>query len=34
MNFYDIKITMIDGRETTLHEFKNKVILIVNTASL
>lgn len=34
MKFYDIKLTMIDGRETTLEEFRDEVLLIVNTASL
>ncbi len=34
MNLYDIEITMIDGRKTTMDEFRNDVILIVNTASL
>ena len=31
--FYDIPVTRIDGTETTLAEYRNKVLLIVNTAS-
>lgn len=30
---YDIPVTRIDGTETTLAEYRNKVLLIVNTAS-
>ncbi len=31
--FYDIKITKNDGSETTLGEYRNKSLLVVNTAS-
>jgi glutathione peroxidase len=30
---YDIKVKTIDGKETTLSEYKGKTLLIVNTAS-
>lgn len=33
MNIYDFKFKTIDGEDTTLHGFKDKVLLIVNTAS-
>jgi glutathione peroxidase len=33
MSFYNIKVTMIDGEEISLHAFKDKVLLIVNVAS-
>ncbi|MDH4467067.1 MAG: glutathione peroxidase [Bacteriovoracaceae bacterium] len=32
-SLYDIKVKTIEGKETTLSEYKNKVLLIVNTAS-
>ena len=32
-SIYDIPVRTIDGRETTLAEFKGKALLIVNTAS-
>jgi glutathione peroxidase len=32
-NLYDIKVKKIDGTETSLSEFKDKTLLIVNTAS-
>jgi glutathione peroxidase len=32
-NLYDIAVTTIDGRETTLREHARKVLLIVNVAS-
>ena len=31
--FYDFKINDISGNELSLHDFKNKVVLLVNTAS-
>ncbi|MFM1802257.1 MAG: hypothetical protein RJA81_1609 [Planctomycetota bacterium] len=33
MSIYEIPVTTIDGNETTLEEFKGKVLLIVNVAS-
>ena len=33
MDFYDIKVKAIDGKEVLLEEYKGKVLLIVNTAS-
>ncbi|WJZ03607.1 glutathione peroxidase [Corynebacterium freiburgense] len=33
MSFYDIPVTTIDGRETTLRDWEGHVLLIVNTAS-
>jgi glutathione peroxidase len=33
-NIYEFKVKKITGEETTLEEFKGKVLLIVNTASL
>lgn len=33
MSIYDFKVTTIEGQETTLKEYKGKVLLIVNTAS-
>ena len=33
MNIYDFKIKTIDGEEQDFSEYKNKVLLIVNTAS-
>ncbi|SDF26609.1 glutathione peroxidase [Fontibacillus panacisegetis] len=33
MNIYDIKVTTIDGKETSLDLYKGNVLLIVNTAS-
>ncbi len=33
MSIYDISITSIDGRETTLGEYRGKVLLVVNVAS-
>lgn len=33
MNIYDIKVTTIDGKETSLEPYKGNVLLIVNTAS-
>ena len=32
-SIYDIKVTDIDGKETTLGAYKGKVLLIVNVAS-
>ncbi len=32
-SIYDFKVKTIDGKETTLEAYKNKVILIVNVAS-
>lgn len=32
-NIYDIPLTRIDGSQTSLAEYRNKVLLIVNTAS-
>ena len=32
-NIYDIQLTRIDGSQTSLAEYRNKVLLIVNTAS-
>ncbi|HXX31385.1 MAG TPA: glutathione peroxidase [Myxococcaceae bacterium] len=33
MSVYDFKVRTIDGRETTLAEYRGKALLIVNTAS-
>ena len=33
MSIYDYKVTKRNGEELSLSEFKNKVILIVNTAT-
>ena len=33
MNLYDFKVTKINGEETSLSEYRGKVLLIVNTAS-
>ncbi|MDF2572511.1 MAG: Peroxiredoxin [Sporomusa sp.] len=33
MNIYDFRVKTIDGREISLVDFKEKVLLIVNTAS-
>ena len=33
MNFYDFKLTDIDGEEVSLSDYKGKVLIIVNTAS-
>jgi len=33
MNIYDFKVNDIDGNEVSMQQFKNKVLLIVNTAS-
>ena len=33
MNIYDFKVNDIDGNEVLMEQFKNKVLLIVNTAS-
>jgi glutathione peroxidase len=33
MSVYDFKVKTIDGRETTLAEYRGKALLIVNTAS-
>ena len=33
MSIYDFKVKTGDGQETTLAEYKGKVLLIVNTAS-
>lgn len=33
VNFYDIKVKTIQGKEIKLKEYKEKVILVVNTAS-
>ncbi len=33
MNVYEFKVNRLDGREISLEEYKDKVILIVNTAS-
>lgn len=33
MNIYDIEVVNIDGSITNLSEYKNKVILVVNTAT-
>ena len=33
MNIYDFKVNDIDGNEVSMEQFKNKVLLIVNTAS-
>ncbi len=33
MNIYDINFNSMDGKTTSLESFKNKTILIVNTAS-
>ena len=33
MSIYDIPVTTLDGRETTLAEYRGKVLLIVNVAS-
>ncbi|NTW71946.1 MAG: glutathione peroxidase [Eubacteriaceae bacterium] len=33
MSIYDINVKTIDGKETTLEEYKGKVLLIVNLAS-
>ena len=32
-SIYEIKVKTIDGKETTLEQYKGKVILIVNVAS-
>ena len=31
MNIYDFKVNDIDGNEVSMEQFKNKVLLIVNT---
>lgn len=33
MNIYDFKLKTIDGREISIEDFKEKVLIIVNTAS-
>lgn len=33
VSIYDIKVTTIDGEETTIEKYKGKVLLVVNTAS-
>ena len=33
MNLYTKKVVKMNGEETNLEEYKNKVLLIVNTAS-
>ena len=33
MSFYDFKARRINGREVSLEEYKDKVVLVVNTAS-
>ena len=33
MNIYDFTVNDIDGNEVSMQQFKNKVLLIVNTAS-
>lgn len=33
MSIYDFKVTLIDGKETTLTPYQGKVLLIVNVAS-
>ena len=33
MNIYEFKVNDIDGNEVSMEKFKNKVLLIVNTAS-
>ncbi len=33
MKIYDFKFKTIDGEDSTLEQFKNKVLLVVNTAS-
>ncbi len=33
MSIYDIRLTTIDFEDITMEKFKNKVLLIVNTAS-
>lgn len=33
MNIYDFKFKTIDGEDASLNQFRNKVVLIVNTAS-
>ena len=33
MNIYDFKFKTIDGEDASLNKFRNKVVLIVNTAS-
>ena len=33
MSFYDFKVKNIDGKETSLSQFKGKVAVVVNTAS-
>ena len=33
MSFYDFKARLINGREVSLEEYKDKVVLVVNTAS-
>lgn len=33
MNFYDFKATLMNGQEVRMSEFKDKVVLVVNTAS-
>ncbi len=33
MNFYQFKAKTIDGKETSMKAYKNKVVLVVNTAS-
>lgn len=33
MSFYDIPVTMADGRETTMADWQGHALLIVNTTS-
>ena len=33
MSFYDFKARLINGREVSLEEYKDKMVLVVNTAS-
>ena len=33
MGLYDIAVTTLDGRATTLDEYRGKVLLVVNVAS-
>lgn len=33
MNFYDFKATKMNGKEVKMDEYKNKVVVVVNTAS-
>lgn len=33
MNFYDFKATSLQGKEVSMDNYKNKVVIVVNTAS-